>query len=151
MDTEPQARQTNCFMRPIASIRPIFVSLVAALILVVGCKRPPTSGDVRGTVTLDGKALEDGTIRFTPIDGKGGTAGGMIKDGQFAFSAPIAKHRVEISATRMTGGRTTPADRHSDAVEAVVDLIPEKYNTQSELTLDVKGGLNEPRFDLKSQ
>jgi hypothetical protein len=117
-------------------------------LLVAGCHGGAVVGEVKGTVTLDGKPLDDGTIRFAPADGRTASSGGIIKNGQFTSEAAPGKYRVEISATKMTG--SAGAGRHSDAVETVAQLIPEKYNMKSELTLDVKNGLNEPNFDLKS-
>jgi hypothetical protein len=122
-----------------------------AVLLVAGCDSNPTAGDVHGMVTLDGAPLEDGTIRFTPLEGKVGTAGGVIKGGQFSTTVPVARHRVEISAAKVVGGAEAAEARHSDANYTAIQLIPSKYNTKSELTLDVKSGLNEPRFDLKSR
>jgi hypothetical protein len=126
-----------------------FVLTVGAVTLLqIGCNHAPTTGQVKGSVTLDGKPLEDGTVRFAPLEGRANTSGGLIKSGEFTANVPIGKFRVEISSTKIVGG---PADRHSDSVETVVQLIPEKYNTRSELTLDVKSGSNEPHFDLKSR
>jgi hypothetical protein len=124
----------------------------AAILLVAGCEQPAPVGQVQGTVTLDGKPVDNGIIRFTPLDGKVGTAGGVVENGRFTSTVPVAKHRVEISATKITG-EATPEGRHS--VNAgdytATELIPDKYNTDSELTLDVTSGLNEPHFDLKSR
>src|SRR5687768_15792207 len=35
---------------------------------------------LQGTVTLDGKPLESGSISFTPVDGQAQTAGGPIQN-----------------------------------------------------------------------
>jgi hypothetical protein len=37
----------------------------------------------RGHVSVDGEPLAHGTIAFLPADGKGPTAGGIVKDGQY--------------------------------------------------------------------
>jgi hypothetical protein len=145
-------RDSQC-LRSLRSLRERdwAIAAVVALLSVSslsGCAQKANVGEVKGTVTLDGKPLEDGTIRFTPIEGRGPLAGATIKAGEFSTTVAAGKHRVEISSTKMAGG---PVDRHSNAVETVLQLIPEKYNTQSELTLDVQSGLNEPQFDLKSK
>jgi hypothetical protein len=136
-------------VRPITSTSSLFTCIAIAILLATGCRHTSTVGEVKGTVTLDGQPLENGTIRLAPAEGRTSSSGGIIKNGQFTAEAAVGKYRVEISATKLAGGG--PVDRHSSAVETVIQLIPEKYNTKSELTLDVKAGVNEPVFDLKSK
>ena len=136
-------------LRRIVSIQTLMIWFAIATLLTMGCGRTSTVGEVKGTVTLDGQPLEDGAIRFAPADGRTSSAGGIIKNGQFASEVALGKYRVEISATKVAGGAA--ANRHSGEVEKVIQLIPARYNTKSELTLEVKGGLNEPHFDLKSR
>lgn len=106
-------------------------------------------GDVRGTVTLDGQPLPEGVVRFIPVDGATATAGGTIRDGQFIAKVPVATHRVEISANVIDRQLTPP--NPTDEQIVMKQLIPERYNTRSELTLRVVAGSNEPRFDLQSR
>ena len=105
-------------------------------------------GDVRGRVTLDGQPIANGTVRFSPLDGRSPTAGGRITNGDFQTLVPVANHRVQISAAQLPPGGI-PAD--PEAFYTIKELVPSKYNTDSELTLDVKEGKNEPQFDLKSR
>jgi len=119
------------------------------LICLTGCSRGPAGGHVEGEVTLDGKPLDNAVIRLVPIDGQTGTAGGTTKNGKFELQLPASKYRVEISATKMPNG-TGEIERHSSGDVKVVELVPEKYNTKSELVLDVHTGQNAPHFDLKS-
>lgn len=135
--------------------RNVLVSSVLALvasasIAATGCNRDPAAGEVQGTVTLDGTPVENGTIRFTPIEGLTGTAGGTISKGQFAVVVPVANHRVQISAIQLPPGTKAPS-RHSDGNYSTIEIIPAKYNASSELTLDVKAGVNKKSWDLKSR
>jgi hypothetical protein len=125
--------------------------LMVATWLGQGCSAPATTGEVVGTVTLDGKPVDSGTVHFKPVDGQTSTAGATIEKGKFSVVVPIAKHRVEISAIQLASGGDAAAARHSDAGYATVELIPAKYNRNSELTMDVKSGRNERNFDLKSR
>jgi hypothetical protein len=127
----------------------ITLLLAAGLVALAGCTGDPTKGDVRGTVTLDGVPLKEGAIRFSPIDGKSATAGGVIANGTCATTVPVGKHRVEITAIKFPEG--VDIGRNSNAEYTVAQLIPAKYNTSSELTIDVQPGLNEPKFELKSR
>jgi hypothetical protein len=126
------------------------VSCVAVAVCL-GCSREPPMGELRGQVTLDSQPLNNGIIRFIPIDGESQTAGGTIENGAFEIRLPVKKHRVEISATKMPTGAAAAAGRHSDANFAVVELVPAKYNVNSSLNIDVRAGRNEPRFDLQSR
>ena len=117
---------------------------------------------VRGTVTLDGKPLPEGVIRFIPIEGTPGPkTSALVFQGQFSLEkeqGPLAgKHRIAIEST--DNGGYAPDDeqalwklkaagiRRIDAVR-----IPAIYNTQSTLTEAVSAeGPNEFAFDLKSQ
>jgi hypothetical protein len=77
-------------------------------------------GDVNGTVTLDGTAIEDGSISFTPETGEGGTAGGKIVQGKYSVKGvATGKNRVHIE----TGGskrsaREARAERGKESKEA---------------------------------
>jgi hypothetical protein len=65
-------------------------------------------GSVRGEVTLDGRPLESGSIRFIPAETRGGpTAGGDILDGSYqiprAKGPAVGRYRVEVNAPHKTG------------------------------------------------
>lgn len=123
--------------------------LLAAIVGATGCNSKPAQGVVAGVITLDGKPLETGTIRLSPLEGAGNTAGGSIESGgNYSVAIAPGKYRVEISATALRGGKS---DRHSGGVEAVVQLVPEKYNTKSQLSVDVTSGRNEHPFNLESR
>ena len=122
-----------------------------ALILATGCGGGST-GSVSGTVTLGNEPLKEGTVTFTPADGKGQTVSAPIKDGKFSASLPVGSMKVQISAPRPTGKKTkmynTP---DSPEVEEVAELIPDKYNARSTLTLTVKGGSQTETFALDAK
>ena len=115
--------------------------------MAIGCSKGPPVGDVRGEVTLDGKPVAEGSIRFSPLDGQSSTAGAIIVDGKFQSLVPVANHRVQISAAQLPPGGMISRD---NAPVMIKELIPEEYNAKSTLTLDVKEGRNEPEFHLKS-
>jgi hypothetical protein len=112
---------------------------------------------VHGTVTLDGRPLEGGSVQLIPINGQAPTAGAQIVNGKFETRAAITKYRVKIESNAITSpdgkkiDKTKKIDKFSDGADLVKKLVPDKYNTQSTLEVEVKGGVNEPVFDLKSQ
>jgi hypothetical protein len=136
----------------------------AALVLAVGC----SGGDddlpreaVYGTVFLDGKPLPDGSISFMPPGGFTGgipTGGGdTIKNGKFSISSETGlvpgTYNVSIYAPAPSAARTKPAQvGGGKATELPKQMIPAKYNTNTELKAEIKkGGGNDLRFTLLSK
>jgi hypothetical protein len=132
--------------------------LCAVLIAALGCSKGRAVGEVRGTVTLDGKPLEEGTVQLSALDGQAPTAGAQIVNGKFETRAAITKYRVKIECNIAVGpdGKKIETgkkmDKYSPRPEFTIkQLVPDKYNANSELELDVKSGLNESRFDLTTK
>jgi hypothetical protein len=97
-------------------------------------------------VKVNGQPLKEGSIRFIPIDRSGPASGGTIVDGSFETQVPVAKQRVEIVANVIDEDKTPP---NATADQIVMKkVVPDRYGIQSELTLDVKPGLNEPVYEL---
>jgi hypothetical protein len=127
------------------SIIPSIIVLAVA-ILFGGCSKGPPMGDVQGNVTVNGKPLAEGTIRFLPVNGDTPATGGSIINGTFQVQVPVSKQRVEIAAN-MIDPEKTPPNATADQI-VMKKLVPDRYNSQSELTLDVVPGLNEPTYEL---
>jgi hypothetical protein len=125
-------------------------TLIIALSAILGC----TTGDsatVSGMVTLDGAPLKEGIVRFVPVDGKTQTASANIKDGQFSAQVPKGEMRVEFSAPKVVGQKKMYDTPDSPVVDEVAELLPEKYNVNSELKITVKGGGQKETFALESK
>ena len=126
------------------------VFMIAKCLLIAsctaGCAKGPAVGDVSGTVTVNGQPLKEGSIRFIPVDGGAPASGGTIHDGRFEAQVPVAKQRVEIVANVIDEVKTPP---NATADQIVMKkVVPDRYGTGSELTLDVKPGVNESAFEL---
>lgn len=135
----------------------LVVILLAAA--VAGCgKNPLGRQKVSGRITLDAKPLAQGSIGFEPQQPGGVSSGAMIREGAYTIEElkglPPGKYRVRISAADMSD------EQQGDAIvtppggappRARKDLIPPKYNTQTELSVEVKAGANRLDFDLKSK
>jgi|SRR5262245_27095467 len=126
--------------------------LVCAWIVViaaVGCTRGPAVGTVTGDVTYDGQPVKDGHVTFTPVDGKGQTGGATIVDGKFkAEQVPALKMKVELHGNKVIGKRKAYDTPESPVMDEVAELLPPKYNFNSELTLDVKQGAQHVKYEL---
>ena len=136
--------------------RPVLFALLGLLALgLAGCgdaSRQP----LQGSVTLDGRPLEAGYIRFRPEPGSSSpTAGGAVAAGTFAIDrngGPMAgRFCVEITASRPVG-RTTIDIETGERVQDLEQYLPPRYNSQSELEVEVTpGGGNTFQFDLQSE
>jgi hypothetical protein len=113
---------------------------------ILGCShsQQPPLGLVSGTVRLDGQALVNATVRFTPA-GPGRTSEGITDaDGSYELrylraipGANIDQHIVRITtASEANGGR---------------ELLPPRYHARSQLEARVVTGTNDLDFDLRSQ
>lgn len=132
---------------------------VCMLVLIgtAGCWRSSSPGvvHVSGRVTIEGKPLERGAVRFTP-DGPGRPAVGVIEAGRFTMSLTQAspgvvkgKYRVSIVSRE-----PVPTDWQSRPTPpAPKSLIPERYEDTalSGLAIEVTAPVRDLTFDLKSQ
>ncbi len=135
-------------------VRPLLIPALVMAALLPGCADGPPFGDVQGEVTLDGQPVREGVVRFTPVDGKTGTASALIANGTFRERVPVGTHRVEISAPQLPKGVASSQQMKRGTIDenvALKDLIPERYNVRSDLTMEVQRGDNKRRFDLKSK
>lgn len=123
-----------------------FAAVVATTALLSGCG-DSSFGIVRGRVTLDGVPVKDGVIQFTPVNKDAPTANCFIKDGAYSAKVPVTTHRVVISSPRTTGGGKK-SDSPTLDESRVQESIPAKYNTKSELTVEVRPGEAEVDFNL---
>ncbi len=132
--------------------------------LAVGCgSGDPLGVGVSGTVTYKGKPIKEGLISFIPLEGTDGPKGGAnIDDGKYAIPRRGAlvpgKYRVEIRAFEESGEETAKSTQQSQmfgrplekitqdpgAAEQLQkirmqkkNVIPERYNENSELTKQV--------------
>jgi hypothetical protein len=124
-------------------IRLIFVSVTVAMLALACRQRGPELGDVRGTVTLDGRPLARATVIFEPTNG--GHASKAVTDavGRYQLvylrdttGAIVGSHVVKVS----TASEDNPKER-----------VPARYNKQSTLAADVKSGANEYNVSLTSR
>jgi hypothetical protein len=128
-----------------ASHLPPLACVITAL-AILGCSpsHQPPLGRVSGTVTLDGEALANATVRFTPT-GPGRTSEGTTNaEGRYELrylrdipGANIDHHTVRITtASEANGGR---------------ELLPPRYHAQSKLEARVVAGTNGLDFALRSE
>lgn len=81
-----------------------FAVAVTAVIGVFALGCGSDAGSVTGSVTYDGKPVENGYITFTPADGKGTMVAGPIANGRYSVeNVPPGSKIVKIEASSGSG------------------------------------------------
>lgn len=78
----------------------VFVGSLLGLVIWAGCGKSSGGVTVSGTVTFDGRPVEEGYVTFSPADGKGPARGGPIKDGKFTVTDVMPGEKI----VSVTGG-----------------------------------------------
>ena len=102
-------------------------------------------------VTLNDEPLQEGIVRFVPVDGDSQTASAMVNQGEATATVPVGRMRVEFSAPKVVGQQKMYDTPDSPVVDKVAELLPPRYNVQSELKLDVQAGSQDAPFRLSRQ
>jgi hypothetical protein len=121
-------------------VRPIGCMLL--VMSFAGCAK--TGADVApvtGRITLDGQPLASADIVFQPADSKPPSSGRTDANGHYQL---VYKRGV---LGGVVGSNTVQITISSDVVPNP-PTIPARYNTESQLTKEVKSGSNEFNFDL---
>jgi hypothetical protein len=120
--------------------------------LCLGCSAKEKRRAVSGSVTFEGKPVGHGSITFLTTGGAPGpVSGGLIRAGRYDIPASQGlepgTYRVVISWPG-PGGTLTPEEIAAGASPRAKERIPDRYNSESTLTLTIKAsGPNQ--FDFK--
>ncbi|MFO0864643.1 MAG: hypothetical protein U0744_08340 [Gemmataceae bacterium] len=124
---------------------------LASMLALLGCPESgPQKAPVKGTVTLDGTKLESGSMQFMSAENKVPSSAFTIKDGEFMGEAYVGPMKVLVSAQKVVGKKKVYDTPDSPVKDITKELIPDRYNTKTELTAEVKPGPNAFEFALKS-
>lgn len=122
-----------------------FLCVVAGL-MFAGCPGASSNGQQRtgisGTVNFEGTPIRYGVIQFVPDAGQNLPASSLeIREGAYQSDAgkglPAGTYRVEITGWSQPREEISAVDQATGS-EASRQIIPEKYNTRSELKLAVE-------------
>jgi hypothetical protein len=116
-------------------------ALVSVIVCLWGCNSEPRDYPVRGTVSYQGKPVEEGEIVFSDATGTAPSAHGLIKAGHYELRATPGAKKVRITATKETG-KILEGGMGVQIAERV-DLIPAQYNSETTLTRTVVHDVNE--------
>ncbi len=125
----------------VRSVSPALAALALGLVTLplLGCAQGPESGEVEGTVTLNGKPLTAGSVVFSTKDGIG--PGAIDKDGTYyAPHVPAGEATVTVIVPPWMPGSKTAAP-----------AVPKKYldPATSDLKTTIRPGTNSFNVDLK--
>ncbi len=124
------------------------VMAAALLMLAVGCGGE-RRGDVAGTVTFDGQPVAQGMISFECVEASGPPRNIPVRDGAYRASGAAGlvpgTYLVRISAGDLDAMADGPeADQHTPFEH--VPLLPPEWNTESQLSVEVRQGRNTFNF-----
>ncbi len=110
------------------------------LLAIIGCgggSNEPTKYAVTGKVTLAGKPVEEGLIRFAPGSGQPARDPDVapITSGNYSAMVTAGSKRVEIEVYSPTGPEF-------DGKPTNVQVAPAQYNTASTLKKEIQAGKN---------
>jgi hypothetical protein len=132
------------------------IPAIALMLLVVGCGQ--RTAPVSGRITLDDKPLANAFVIFQPLAEPNpgpGSKGKTDANGKYSLRLMVGetsgaipgKHKVEITAFE---GDDVKQSSGPDMV-ARKRIVPDEYNTKSQLTFDVPaGGSSSADFKLES-
>lgn len=105
---------------------------------------------VSGDVTYQGQPIELGRIRFLPAEGSRGPVSiEKIESGSYTTHTtdgiPVGTHRVEITSFDPDEYKNAPTGPGAPPVK---QLLPNKYNVESELTLSVHASPRKQTHDF---
>ncbi len=106
--------------------------------------------EISGTVTFNGQPVEKGNISFLPADGKGPTAAATIAAGKYSVKIAPGQKKVAIEGYKVLGQQhLRPNDPTSPKIDSLEEILPPRFNTQTELTREITGDESTYDFDLK--
>jgi hypothetical protein len=133
-------------MKPYVFVFGLCVMLGTFALFGCGSHRKHERVVVSGTVIYRGKPLADGQIRLIPEKNSAvPSSGAPIVDGKYRVhsqgGAPVGNYKVSIEAYRPLSSGPQPSQPAPGAGgKNVEQYIPIKYNSKSELQLEVPSG-----------
>lgn len=112
--------------------------VLAVSVALVGCGPSDGMLNVNGTITMDGKPVEAGSITITPVDGSSKVGGGAFENGTFSTRAAPGEMAVQIRGheiIQLPNPTKEQIERGLDTERR--EIIPAAYNNASKLRINV--------------
>jgi hypothetical protein len=130
--------------------RACYAGCFCVLLPLTGCTTDQPMAEVRGKVSVNGQPVEKGVIAFYPVDGRK-EEGGTIVDGTYRVKVPIGLAKVTISVPKVVSTKKLYDKKDSREYPISKESLPDKYNIQSQLKLDVPAGGIEKDWELTAK
>ena len=121
---------------------------VSCIPLLVACGSSGDGERVHGTVTVDGKPAENGSISFKFLGKDSSICGAEIREGKYEAIVPLGKSKVEIRVPEVIGQEKMYDTADSPVMDVTRESLPAKYNVKTELEIDVVAGANNKDWKL---
>lgn len=130
----------------------LWLLCISIPLMLTACGRSDGLVTIRGTVTMDGEPVQDGSISLMPVDGAGITGGGLVRNGSFTAESSPGEMAVQIYGHR-TVQKENPTQEEIERGLATdrVQYLPAAYNQQSKLRIIVSPSDRRFDFELNSQ
>ena len=135
--------RNDCIHFAFRTLRSALLLLLAASMTTVGCAHgpaPPKRTKLEGKITLNGKPVANGLIRFMALDPNGFNVVATVKDGQYTVpenEGPTkGKYRVEFSVPSATKRRIPNDDIPGQFIEEAPETLPLRYHRDSAILHD---------------
>lgn len=124
--------------------------VLAVSFLAAGCS-PSNKAVVTGTVTVNGEPANVGAVSFFAVDGRAPTAGSPIVDGRYSAQVTPGLCSVQVRVSKVVGEKKLYDTPDSAVRQVWAEVLPPKFNDNTELRLEVKPGKNEQNYDLNTE
>jgi hypothetical protein len=119
--------------------------------VIAGCSSRDGLIELRGTVTLDDKPLEEGLIAFVPAAGETAKAEAVILNGAYSVRVAPGEKVVEIRGFKTVGHEHAVKGNPSSPLLPIrEDIVPANYNEHSELKRTISTSSSTEDFALRS-
>lgn len=124
-------------------------ALVLVLASLCGCNDQPQAIGVSGTVTFQGKPLDQGSIEFVPLDPAHLMSGAQIAEGKYQVPPEkgLSEGRYVVRLWSSEGGTVVPDAAPGESTITAKERIPPSFNVDSTHEVEVKAGA-ENKFDF---
>jgi hypothetical protein len=119
------------------------------MLALAGCGDNPNVADVTGTVTYNGKEIEDGMITFISVDGKGDGGSNIVEGKYTAKRVPVGRTRVKITGSQIYAYKERYKDKPELKRPLTKNFVNAKFNEKSELEFEVQPGKNDKDWVLR--
>lgn len=122
------------------------LSCIFSVFLLLGCDANDGKISVTGSASWEGTPIAEGSILFMPVGDPGSSDAAAIKGGNFTVKTSPGKKQVQIFA--YTPGKMVESPTGGTS-QSRNQIIPDKYNTQSTISLDVAPDMAPLKYDLQ--